>query len=342
MNSSTALQPMEARVTFSRDQVELLKTTICRGATDDEFKLFVEVCRSKRLDPFSKQIYAIKRWDSGLKREVMSFQTGIDGFRVLAERTGRYAGQDAPQWCGTDGEWKDVWLDTKPPVAARVSVYRTDFVKPMTRLALYREYVQTTKEGSPNSMWSKMPANQLAKCAESLAMRAAFPEELSGLHTQDEMGQADNAPPETGPKRRPMAAPARKQPEPEPETPPTIEVTPIVDAPPANLTEELRKMAEDDTGVGTYRVPSEMELRNGLRKGLETIPLITKAWTDLSRDYETAGAMDALRDIQQRFERTPEGNRTPLSLRTAVIVARRWMDDNMHLWLRPPLPGEAQ
>jgi len=179
---------------LSRDEVQLLKDTVCRGATDLELKLFVEVCNSKRLNPFSKQIHPVKRWDKDLKREVMSFQTGIDGFRLIAQRSGLYEGQDGPYWCGPDGKWLDVWLDRKPPMAAKVGVYRRGFQKPLYAVALYTEYVQLTKEGNVNSMWARMPAGQTSKCAEALALRKAFPEELSGLCTSDEMGQADNPP----------------------------------------------------------------------------------------------------------------------------------------------------
>lgn len=179
---------------LTRDQVELLKDTICKGATDDELRLFVEVCKLKRLDPFSKQIHPVKRWDSTLKREVMSYQTGIDGFRVIGERGMGYAGQDGPYWCGKDGDWKDVWLSGDPPMAAKVGIYRSGFAKPIYGIAIYREYVQTKSDGHPNSMWQKMPASQLAKCAESLAWRKAFPENLSGLYTHEEMGQADVEP----------------------------------------------------------------------------------------------------------------------------------------------------
>src|SRR5580700_1879846 len=127
---------------FTADKVQLLKDTVCKGGTDLELALFVQVCRSKRLDPFAKQIHAVKRWDAALQRETMTFQTGIDGYRLIAERTGKYAGQDEPTWCGADGVWHDVWLAKEPPAAARAVVHRQGFVKPLVRVARWGAYVQ--------------------------------------------------------------------------------------------------------------------------------------------------------------------------------------------------------
>lgn len=181
----------------SQEDLQLLQDTLAKGSTPAEFKLFVHVCRHKNLDPFSKQIHAIKRWDDTLKRQVMSFQVGIDGLRLIAERTKRYEGQEGPYWCGPDGKWTDVWLGKTVPSAARVGVYRRGFPKPIFAVALYTEYVQNNRENRPNSMWAKMPANQLAKCAEAAALRKAFPEELSGLYAPEEMGgqESDLEPP---------------------------------------------------------------------------------------------------------------------------------------------------
>lgn len=179
---------------FNREQIDLLKRTVCNGSTDDEFKLFLHVAQKSGLDPFARQIHAVKRWDSKARRETMVIQTGIDGYRLIADRTGDYVGQD-------DAEFGEIIDDdgTMAPQSATVTVYKWVHgeARAFTKTAWWDEYAQRTKEGKLTAMWRDRPRGQLSKCAESLALRAAFPADLSGLYTHEEMQQADNGTMET-------------------------------------------------------------------------------------------------------------------------------------------------
>lgn len=155
---------------------------------------FLHHAQKTGLDPFAKQTYMIarKEWNPRTRQESYKYtiQTGIDGLRVIAERTGRYEGRTPISWCGADGVWRDVWLDKNtPPTAARCGVYKAGFREPLMAVALFDEYAAKKKGGDLIALWASKPAHMIGKVAETLALRAAFPQDMSGLYTPEEMDQ---------------------------------------------------------------------------------------------------------------------------------------------------------
>ena len=144
---------------------------------------FLQVAKRTNLDPTIRQIYAIFRWDKALGRQKMSIQTGVDGLRSVAERTGYYAGSSEAEFTYIkDGQYPD---------KARITVYKlnpkTGERMPTSASAKWSEY----KPSQNDFMWKKMPETMLSKCAEAKALRKAFPV-TQGLYSTAEMNQADD------------------------------------------------------------------------------------------------------------------------------------------------------
>ena len=179
---------------FTTEQRKMIRDSFLNGASEPEAAMLMELARVRKLNPITRQIHFVKRWDSNKRCEVWSAQVGIDGFRSIAERTGRYDGQDEPEF---------EYDDKGAMKLCRVKVYRKDWSRPSVGLAHFTEYAQYTKDKttqakSLNSMWATKPHIMLAKCAEALAFRKAFPEDMSGLYSSEEMG-GNGEPPEPPP-----------------------------------------------------------------------------------------------------------------------------------------------
>lgn len=170
---------------FSETQKAMIRDTYANGASQKEFEVLLEIAKLRKLNPLLRQIHFVKRWNKALGRDVWSAQVSVDGLRAIAQRTGLYDGQD-------DAEFeKD---DQGRIVCARVKVYRKDWSRPAVGTAYWSEYVQTNKDNQPTKFWADMPHVMLGKCAEAIAMRKAFPEDMGGLYTDEEMQQADSEP----------------------------------------------------------------------------------------------------------------------------------------------------
>jgi phage recombination protein Bet len=179
---------MEARTNamrWSPEQLSDIKAAIFKNATDSELRIFAHLCKEKGLNPFAKQIYAMKYGSN------VTYIVSIDGFRLVAQRTGEYQGQEGPYFCGQDGKWTDIWTKKEFPYAAKVGVMRKGFTAPLYATAIYDQYKQDR-----NPLWKKMSSTMIAKCAEAQALRRAFPGELGGVYESSEMDQAKRTEPE--------------------------------------------------------------------------------------------------------------------------------------------------
>lgn len=176
MEQTNQLQRQQNSIAFEPEQIKLIKTTIAKDATDDELKLFLYQCGTTGLNPLARQIYFMKRGGK------VSIQVSIDGFRVIAERSGSYAGQDEPVFI----------VEGEKLVGAKVAVYKFspsgNRYQAAVGVAYWDEYCPVSGQ---DFMWKKMPRTMIAKVAEALALRKAFPQDLSGLYTMEEMDQSD-------------------------------------------------------------------------------------------------------------------------------------------------------
>lgn len=188
MNEVMVQEKESYGIVFDNEKIKLLKDTICKGSTNEELQLFIHACKRCGLDPFMKQIHAVKRWDSNAHREVMSIQTGIDGYRLIAERTGRYVpGRETTYQYDSNGSLTSATAYIKK-LAGDGSWHE------VSATAFWSEYVASKKDGTPTNMWATKPHVMLGKCAEALVLRKAFPADLSGIYTAEEMEQASNTP----------------------------------------------------------------------------------------------------------------------------------------------------
>lgn len=174
---------------YNPSQLRLIKNTIAKECTDIEFDLFVQLAKQTGLDLFRKQVHAqIFNKDDAIKRQ-LTLIVSIDGYRVIAERTGKYRPDDEPPRFEYDVALKDPKLNPLGLVSATVSLYKQDNKgdwHKSTHTAYWDEYVVINKWGLGDN-WKKMGRIMLAKCCEAALLRKAFPDALGGLYSQDEM-----------------------------------------------------------------------------------------------------------------------------------------------------------
>lgn len=189
----TNLPPAVARRGISDAQWRTLMNNLFPGAKGESVLMVWDYCIARKLDPMKKPCHIVpirvKQGDDYVTRDVV--MPGIYEYRTTAIRTGFYMGHSkaeygpeiecqgvkAPEWCSiTVYRWS-------PAAGCRVefpvTVYFSECV------ATKKDY--KTKEITVNERWTKAPRQMLTKCTEAAGLREAFPDELGGEPTADEM-----------------------------------------------------------------------------------------------------------------------------------------------------------
>jgi phage recombination protein Bet len=228
------------------EQVALLKRTVAKDTTPDEFALFMLVARKHKLDPFTRQLHCVKRWSTEAGTKVMAIQIGIDGYRAMAARSHKDFGSiGEPEY--------EYGTDPKIPILARIRLWKKGVEQPTVAVAFWAEIAPKDINAKEAWAWKKMPRHMLAKCAEAFALRKAYPD-LADIYTDEEMAQADiDLSPEgrevTDLEGRPLSAPALPPAPPQPDPPAD---PPIPTDPPAGTLAKINRYQEVIYRKGNY------------------------------------------------------------------------------------------
>jgi phage recombination protein Bet len=192
--ATSALAIRDGQEAWTPIQLAAFKQLGMDGAPDADLAVFLYRCQVTRLDPFAKQIRLRKDKQkvNGQWEDRWSIETEIEGYRVIAQRAAKRDGVTLhygdPIWYGPDEDPHLIWLRADPPAGASFTVYKDG--QPFKGTVAFTEFANM-KDGRLLANWGTMPAHMIAKCAEALALRMAFPQDLQGIHTTDETPAAD-------------------------------------------------------------------------------------------------------------------------------------------------------
>lgn len=191
-----------ARRGISEEQWRTLKDNLYPGATNDSCLMVWDYCKARGLDPMKKPCHIVpmevtvkERAADGRMTERKEWRDvvmpGIYEYRTTAHRTGLYLGHEEPVY----GEFVDsLGVSEAPEWCLFVVLKWNEKAQRETKFPVciyFDEICATKRDGNngyiANARWKKAPIQMLTKCAEAAALREAFPEELGGSHTDDEM-----------------------------------------------------------------------------------------------------------------------------------------------------------
>jgi phage recombination protein Bet len=198
LNLPATVSPNEGDLEMPERTKKILMNSVFKNLFEDEAHVAWRLSKRRGLDVEAKQIFFVPYVDKKGNRSVIA-QTSIDGLRLIAARTGNYGGQINAKLTVrlTNGDKKVIDheeydpSETKEIISGTIEIINKEFPQPQKATALLKSYAKTYN-GQLQGLWGTMPDVMLLKCAESLALRKAFPQDLGGLYSNEEMDQAKN------------------------------------------------------------------------------------------------------------------------------------------------------
>ena len=198
MNLPATVSPHEGEIEIPERLKKILMNSVFKNLTEDEVLVAYRLAKRRNLDIEARQIYFVPYKDSQGHRSVIP-QTSIDGLRLIAARTKSYGGQVNPKLTVRlkDGSKQVIDHEEYDPseikelISATISIINKDFPQPQKATALLKSYARTYNN-KLQGLWESKTDVMLLKCAESLALRKAFPQDLGGIYSNEEMDQAKN------------------------------------------------------------------------------------------------------------------------------------------------------
>lgn len=166
-----------------------IKDHFCPKATDQEARMFLEICRYQGLNPFLKEAYLVKYSESDPASIVVGKEVFTKRAQRLADR-GLCLGWEAGIVVARDGKMEQLDGSMSLPgdtlLGGWCRVKRPN-QEPFNHTVELSEYIQTTRDGRPTKFWAKMPATMIRKVALVQGLRECFPDDFQGLYDSAEI-----------------------------------------------------------------------------------------------------------------------------------------------------------
>lgn len=144
--------------------LDTIKKTVCSGATDSQFRMFIEICKATGLNPFLREVWYVPS---------VGVMAGRDGYLRVANEHPMFDGMETLIERDTQGL----------PIKATCKVWRKDRAHPITCEAYYNEYKKSS------GVWNTYKSAMIGKVAEVLALKRSF--SINGVVTEEEIGSQE-------------------------------------------------------------------------------------------------------------------------------------------------------